>query len=89
MKTILGLALAVTAGALLMAFQDDKAKTRVVLLRGAASYMMEGDPLKKDARNDGAALPRLLEDGWKIKSMHLATAPDKSSDPVGYVIVER
>jgi len=94
MKTThwLSAALAFTSGALLMAFmapQDTKASTRVVQLRGHASFMMEGDPMRKDVRNDGSALPRLLEEGWKIKAVHIAASPDKSSDPVGYVIVER
>ena len=65
-------------------------KTRVVFLRGEWSYSMCGD--KIDGVHDGfdeiQALPKLLAEGWSVRSIHLA-ADIEDHRAVGYAILEK
>lgn len=75
---------------------DDNQTEKVVLIDGTISRLMDGDPLYRThiierslIRFDpDQALPYLLSNGWKIKSLHINE--DIYSDYVyGYVIVEK
>lgn len=45
--------------------QGDTQRQRVVWVQARHSHLMEGDPLP-DPAYDGAALPALLQAGWRI-----------------------
>jgi len=45
--------------------QRDNQRQRVVWVQARHSHLMEGDPLPEPAY-DGAALPALLQAGWRI-----------------------
>ncbi len=63
---------------------------RVVWAIREATYFMAGDPDHKPSGNDGQALPKLLKDGWTIKSVHpfAAMKPDDLV-PVAHFILEK
>ena len=65
-------------------------KTRLVFLRGEWSHSMSGDRI--DGTNDGfnetQAIPKLLEQGWNIRSIHLSAAIEEHR-AVGYAILEK
>ena len=64
------------------------ARQKVVGIRGDMSYLMEGDQIKGHTKEN--ALPALLNTGWKIMSVHLASETSKDHDfAEGYVILEK
>ena len=65
-------------------------KTRVVFLRGEWSHSMSGDGINgaPDGFNETQALPKLLAEGWSVKSIQLA-ATIEDHRPVGYAILEK
>lgn len=69
---------------------DGITKTRLVFLRGEWSHSMSGD--KIDGINDGfnevQALPKLLAQGWNIRSVYLA-GHIEDHRAVGYAILEK
>mgnify|MGYP001357911240 CR=1 FL=1 len=58
---------------------------------GGATYLMQGDPLCGSATAfDGAALPTLLEQGWRIVSVHMsASAGVASEQHAAFILLER
>lgn len=65
-------------------------KTRVVFLRGEWSHSMSGDKIDgvNDGFNETQALPKLLAQGWSVRSIHLSAAIEEHR-AVGYAILEK
>ena len=65
-------------------------KTRVVFLRGEWSHSMSGDKIDgvNDGFNETQALPKLLAEGWSVRSIHLAATIEEHR-AVGYAILEK
>ena len=65
-------------------------KTKIVLLRGEWSHSMSGDKIDglSDGFNETQALPKLLDQGWRVISIHLSAVIEEHR-PVGYAILEK
>ncbi len=70
--------------------QDSALGTRVVLIRGKLSSVLDGDTLKVESRYESNALPLLLKDGWKVKALHpISATGERTGEPAAYVILEK
>ena len=67
-------------------------ETKMVLVEGKKSYLMDGDPFKRAYKpvnyKKSEVLPSLVSIGWQIKSMQLDEGSTKE-ELFGYVILER
>ena len=63
--------------------------TRVVFLRGEWSHSMSGDKIDGagDGFNETQALPKLLAQGWNVRSIHRSGVIEEHR-PIGYAILE-
>jgi hypothetical protein len=72
--------------------KTSKARECVCLIRGIGSFLLVGDPQREQKEFVGGAIPTMLEDGWRVKSVHIVPNPAESnpSDAVmGYVVLEK
>jgi len=70
----------------------DQAPQKVVLTQAdGKSFLMEGDPLtESNPALKGGALPYLLEQGWKISSVHMTySAGTQKEQHAAYFILVR
>lgn len=63
-------------------------KQKLVVLQGADSWPLSGDQVPNFTGKD--AIQCLLQEGWTIKSIHLAAALHKKFEcAAGYVLMEK
>ena len=72
--------------------EETRYETKMVMVEGKKSYLMDGDPFKNAPKphnyKKSTVLPSLLSIGWQIKSMQLDEGSTKE-ELYGYVILER